>query len=348
MVSRTMKAYVKDSPGPGGKIMDLPVPSPGEGEVLIRVKAAAICGTDMHIHEWNSWAQGAIKNVPLVMGHEFSGEVVELGPGVKTLQEGDYVSGETHIPCGHCYQCLNGQQHICANLLLPGVDRDGCFAEYIAYPEMCAVKIPRTIAPELGAIMEPLGVGVNAVLEGAVGGKNIVVIGCGPIGVGIISVADALGAAKIFALDISEYRLALAEKCGAKFLINPAKNNPVQLILDETNSVGADAFFDASGNTDAIVQGFKFLRKGGHAHLVGLPSKPATIDLVPSIIFKEATVHGYHGRKMFQTWTAMMNLMDSGKVDLEPIVSHMMPLIKAEEAFGLVGGGNVSKVVLLP
>lgn len=347
-MSRTMKAYVKDSPGPGGKIMDLPVPSPGEGEVLIRVKAAAICGTDMHIHEWNSWAQGAIKNVPLVMGHEFSGEVVELGPGVKTLQEGDYVSGETHIPCGHCYQCLNGQQHICANLLLPGVDRDGCFAEYIAYPEMCAVKIPRTIAPELGAIMEPLGVGVNAVLEGAVGGKNIVVIGCGPIGVGIISVADALGAAKIFALDISEYRLALAEKCGAKFLINPAKNNPVQLILDETNSVGADAFFDASGNTDAIVQGFKFLRKGGHAHLVGLPSKPATIDLVPSIIFKEATVHGYHGRKMFQTWTAMMNLMDSGKVDLEPIVSHMMPLIKAEEAFGLVGGGNVSKVVLLP
>jgi len=348
MMKATMKAYVKQNAGPGASLLDIPVPVPGEGEVLIKVKAAAICGTDIHIHDWNAWAQGAVKNLPLVMGHEFSGEVVELGPGVKKLKKGDYVSGETHIPCGNCYQCLNGLQHICANLLLPGVHRNGCFAEYIAYPEMCSVKIPESIAPEYGAVMEPLGVGVNAILEGNVGGANIAVVGCGPIGIGMISVADALGAAKIFALDISEYRLNLAGTCGAKHLINPTKSDPVQAIREATGSVGVDAFFDASGNPEAIVQAFKFLRKGGHAHLVGLPSKPVSLDLVADVIFKEATVHGYHGRKMFQTWTAMMNLMDSGKVNLKPIVSHTMPLSSADEAFSLIRGGNVSKVVLLP
>lgn len=343
-----MKAYLKETPARGGVLRDIPVPVPGEGEVLIKVKATAICGTDIHIHEWNAWAQGAVKNLPIVMGHEFSGEVVDLGPGVKDLKKGDYVSGETHIPCGRCYQCRNGQQHICANLLLPGVHRNGSFAEYIAYPELCSVKMPRSIAPEYGAVMEPLGVGVNAVMEGHVGGSNIAVVGCGPIGIGMIAVASAMGAARIFALDISEYRLGLAKESGARYAFNPAKSDPVKEIRDLTDGVGVDAFFDASGSPEAIVQAFKFLRKGGHAHLVGLPSRPVTLDLVADIVFKEATVHGYHGRKMFQTWTAMMNLLDGGKVNLKPIVSHTMPLARADEAFELIHGGNVSKVVLVP
>jgi len=343
-----MKAYMKETPAPGGVFRDVPVPVPGEGEVLIQVKAAAICGTDVHIHEWNQWAQGAMKNLPIIMGHEFSGVVVDTGPGVKRLRQGDYVSGETHIPCGHCFQCLNGQQHICANLLLPGVHRHGCFSEFIAYPEYCSVKMPESIPYELGAVMEPLGVGVNAVLDGYVGGSNIAVVGCGPIGMGMVAVANALGAARIFALDVSGYRLKLAGESGASHLIDPSKSNPVKEILELTGGVGVDAFFDASGNPEAIIQAFKYLRKGGHAHLVGLPSRPVTLDLVADIVFKEATVHGYHGRKMFQTWTAMMNLIDAGKVNLKSIVSHTMPLSQADEAFSMIHGGNVSKVVLIP
>jgi threonine 3-dehydrogenase len=283
------------------------------------------------------------------MGHEFVGTVVETGPGCKLLKAGDVVSGETHIPCGQCYQCRNGMQHICSNLKLPGVHREGSFAEYMAYPEACLVKLPESVPMEYGALLEPLGVGVSAVENAQVAGGNVVVIGSGPIGLGVISTAQAMGAGTITALDISEYRLTLAARCGARYAINPSKTDPAAFVAEKTHGVGADVIFDASGNSAAIAGAFKYLRKGGSVHLLGLPSTPTSIDLAPDVIFKEATVHGYHGRKMFQTWTRMIALLESKKIDLEPMISHRMPLSEAEKAFEMLEKGeDASKILLMP
>jgi threonine 3-dehydrogenase len=285
----------------------------------------------------------------MTMGHEFVGTVADLGPGCHLLKVGDVVSGETHIPCGQCYQCRNGMQHICSNLKLPGVHRNGSFAEYMAYPEACLVKLPPSIPVEYGALMEPLGVGVSAVENAQVAGGNVVVIGSGPIGLGVVCTAHAMGAGTITALDISEYRLTLAAKCGACYTLDPSKTDPVAFIAEKTRNVGADVIFDASGNPAAIAGAFKYLRKGGSVHLLGLPSSPTPIDLAPDVIFKEATIHGYHGRKMFQTWTRMIGLLEAKKIDLKPMISHRMPLSQAERAFEMLEKGeNASKILLIP
>jgi len=344
-----MNAFMKAKHAPGASYEKVPVPRPGQGEVLLKIEGAAICGTDLHVYAWNNWAQTNVRQIPMVMGHEFAGTVVEPGPGCQTLKAGDVVSGETHIVCGHCYQCRNGMQHICANLVIPGVHRDGCFAEFMSYPEACLVKLPESIPVEYGALMEPLGVAINAVENVRVAGENVVVVGSGPIGLGVIAAAHAMGAADITALDLSEYRLSLAVKCGASQTIDTSRTDPVDLILAKTHGVGADVIFDASGSPAAIARSFRYLRKGGSVHLLGLPSVPTSIDLAPDVIFKEATIHGYHGRKMFSTWTRMINLLQSGRINLEPMVSHRLPLAEAERAFELLEkGGDASKIILAP
>lgn len=345
----TMNAFVKKERAYGGCLERVPVPVPAEGEVLLEVHSTAICGTDIHIYAWNGWAQANIKRVPLIMGHEFVGTVVELGGGVKSLEVGDVVSGETHINCGLCYQCRNGAPHICAHLELPGVHREGSFAEFMAYPESCLVKLPESIPVEYGALMEPLGVGVSAVENSRVAGANVVVVGSGPIGLGVVAVARAMGARKIVALDVLEYRLGLARRCGADHAVDTSKSDPGDFVRELTHGVGADVIFDASGSPRAIAGAFKYLRKGGEVHLLGLPSEPTAIDLAPDVIFKEASVYGYHGRKMFQTWTRMLGLLDSGKIDLETLVSHRLPLSDAEKAFELLlKGEDASKILLMP
>jgi len=343
-----MNAYIKTKDAEGASYERIPVPRPGKGEVLLKIVSSAICGTDLHVFLWNPWARKNVRQLPMVMGHEFVGVVEEVTEGV-TLKTGDVVAGETHITCGQCYQCRNGMRHICANLILPGVHRDGSFAEFMAYPEASLVKLPDSIPVEYGALMEPLGVGVSAVENADVAGRNVVVIGSGPIGLGIVSAAHAMGAVNIIALDVLEYRLSLAMKCGATHTLDPSKLSPVDSILDKTNNVGADVIFDASGDSSAISAAFKYLRKGGSVHLVGLPSEPTTLDLSPDVIFKEAAIYGYHGRKMFQTWTRMINLLESGKLDLRPIISHRMPLADAGQAFELLlKGENASKILLMP
>ncbi|MDR1376170.1 MAG: alcohol dehydrogenase catalytic domain-containing protein [Synergistaceae bacterium] len=343
-----MNAYVKTEGKEGASYEKVPDPIPGQDEVLLKVTSTAICGTDIHVYAWNTWAQKNVRRLPLIMGHEFVGTVVEEAKG-GSLKAGDVVSGETHIACGHCYQCRNGMTHICANLVLPGVHREGSFAEYMAYPEANLVKLPGTIPVEYGALMEPLGVGISAVENADVAGANVVVIGSGPIGLGIVSAARAMGAATIIAFDILEYRLSLAAKCGAAHAVNTTKSSPADFVFDKTHGVGADVIFDASGNSSAIAGSFKYLRKGGSVHLVGLPSDPTPIDLAPDVIFKEASVYGYHGRKMFRTWTRMINLLESGKIDFAPIISHRMPLSQADQAFKLLlKGEDASKILLMP
>lgn len=343
-----MKAVVKDTGGKGAKLVDIPKPSIESHEVLIKVKAASICGTDVHIYEWNTWAQNAGINLPTVLGHECSGEVVEVGTAVTTLKVGDYVACETHIPCGICYQCKNGQQHICANLKIFGVHTDGCFAEYTKIPAICAVKIPESIPPEVAAIFEPLGTSVRSCEEVQVTGKNLLVVGCGPIGLMAINSAKAFGAAKIIATDVIDYRLNLAKEVGATVTINSKEENQIEKIMALTDGVGVDAFIDASGNTYAINDAFRSLRKGGMAALIGLPSKPIELDLVPQIVFKEATVIGIHGRKMFETWTIMSNLLDSKLLNVDPIITHTMKLEEFAEGFEILEKGLGGKIILLP
>ena len=343
-----MKAIVKVEAGPGIALRRVPVPEPGPEEVLVRVKATAVCGTDLHIAHWNAWAQGAGIRLPLVMGHEFSGEVVEAGSRVRTLVPGDYVAGETHIPCGECYQCRNDLQHICMNLKLFGIHRDGCFAEYATIPALCAYKVPAAIPPRVAAMLEPLGTSLRAVLEMDVAGGSIVVIGCGPIGLFAVASAKALGASRIIGLDVQEERLALARRLGCDITLNPRQEDAAGRILEATGGVGADSIVEASGNTVALEGAFKYLRKGGRVALIGLPSEPVRLNVGPDVVFKEATIVGIHGREMFRTWTRMLQLLASGLLNVDLVVTHEMPLEDCEEGLALLEAGQGAKVILVP
>lgn len=342
-----MKALVKDNPA-GQSVQTVPVPQPGPNDVLVRVRAAALCGTDLHIMEWNQWAQNAGIKLPYIMGHEFCGEVVAVGTAVTTHKPGDKVAGDTHLPCGQCYQCLNGLQHICHNLKLWGVHTDGCFAEYTVIPAICARRIPASIPDAHGAVMEPLGTALRSAHEMDLNGASLVVIGCGPIGLFAASAANAFGASKVIAIDISEDRLAIADRIGVTLAVNPLKDDLTAIVLRETDGFGADAVIEASGSVDALKQSFKYLRKGGRMALVGLPSRPLALDLGPDLIFKEAKIIGIHGRKMFATWTQMENMLAAGKLNIDPIITHTLPLEKWREGVELATSGKGCKVLFTP
>ncbi len=343
-----MRAVVKENEGIGAVLKDVEKPVLNEGEVLVKVKAAAICGTDQHIYVWNTWAQNNNIKLPTILGHECSAGVVEVGPGVKGLKPGDYVACETHIPCGECYQCKNGEQHICGNLKLFGIHTNGCYAEYAKIPAICAVKIPESINPNVGAVLEPLGTAVRANVEVQSSGKNVAVIGCGPIGLMAVGAAKAFGAANIYAIDINDYRLGIAKEMGATEIINSSLDKAGEKLVELTNGVGVDAFIDASGNTAAILEGFKGLRKGGRVALIGLPSRPLEIDLGSQVVFKEATIIGIHGRRMFETWTTMSNLLDKGLLNIDPVITHVLKLEEFEKGFEIAQNGMGGKIILVP
>jgi threonine 3-dehydrogenase len=342
-----MQALIKTAPDKT-ELSTVSRPVPGSGDVLVRVQAAALCGTDLHIYDWNPWAQGAGINLPLVMGHECCGDVVAVGDEVRGIAVGDKVVGETHVPCGECYQCLNGEQHICNNLKLFGIHMNGCFAEYAVLPAVCARKIPREIPYEVGAVMEPLGTAFRAAHETRVGGCNVVVLGCGPIGLFAVAAATMLGAAKTIATDISSSRLAIAKKMGADIILDARDTGLVKTILDATGGYGADVIIDASGSVEALKQSFKFLRKGGQMALIGLPGKPIELELGKDVVFKEAKIIGIHGRKMFETWTQMENALASGKLIVSPAITHVLPLARWQHGIDLAKSGQACKVIYQP
>ena len=343
-----MRAIIKNERAPGAVLKSVPVPEPGPGQVLVKVEAAGICGTDLHLYEWNVWAQNTVTSVPLIIGHEFSGEVVAVGTGVEQTKPGDYIAAETHIPCGSCFQCHTGQQHICNKLRLFGIHTDGCFADYTLLPEVCARKIPAAIPRNIAALMEPFGTAVRAAQKAGVAGANAAVIGCGPIGLGVIAAARAMGAVQIIAMDISSRRLGLAEQLGATAVIDPQRTEAPAAVLELTGGIGADCFVDASGSADAVAQGFSYLRKGGRVVLVGLPARPVNLEVSREVVFKEATITGIHGREMFATWAICERMLATGRVDLEPIISHDMPMDRFEDAFRLLQEGQASKIILRP
>lgn len=344
----SMQAVVKAAEGRGVALQEVPRPEPRPDEVLVRVQAAAICGTDLHIAEWNAWAQGAGIRLPLILGHEFAGQVAALGREVRSLREGDYVAGETHLACGGCYQCKNGLPHICANLRLFGIHRDGCFADYATIPATCAVPISAAIPPRIAALLEPLGTALRAARSVEVTGGSVVVLGCGPIGLFAIAAARALGASQIIGLDIRDERLALARRLGCHLPLNAAAGDVLDRVLAATRGVGADAVIEASGSARAVEGAFRYLRKGGRVALVGLPSSRAALDLGPDVVFKEATVVGIHGRELFRTWTEMERLLAAGLLDVEAVVTHQMPLARCEDGLALLTAGKGGKVILTP
>ena len=330
------------------RLVDVPRPEPRPGEVLVKVRAAAVCGTDLHIAQWTPWAQRAGIQLPLIMGHEFSGEVVALGPDVTGVQPGDYVAGETHVPCGHCFQCRNGLQHICGNLKLFGIHRDGCFAEYATIPAICAHRIPKTIPPSVAAMLEPLGTSVRAVLEVHPAGETVAVLGCGPIGLFAIAAAKAAGAARVIATDVREERLALARAVGVDVALDARQVKVADVILQQTGGVGVDAIVEASGSVAAIEGAWGFLRKGGKVALIGLPSDPVRVHLGPDVIFKEARIIGIHGRELFATWTKMERMLERGLLRVDAVITHELPLDRWAEAFRLLEDGQGGKAILRP
>ncbi|MGC1619922.1 MAG: L-threonine 3-dehydrogenase [Candidatus Acidiferrum sp.] len=346
-MAATMKALRKMQAGRGLSMETAPVPAIGAADVLVRVKTASICGTDLHIYGWDRWSQGRIKP-PLTLGHEFCGVVERVGEEVTAVKAGDFVSAEMHVNCGHCHQCRLGEAHICQNLRIIGIDQDGAFAEFVKIPASNIWKLDPAIPEHYGAILDPLGNAVHTVLAGQIAGQTVLVTGCGPIGLMSIAVAKACGSSTVFATETNEKRRAMAKNMGADVVLNPAAEDAVGRILAETGGTGVDVLLEMSGNPTAIQQGFKSLRAGGRASLLGIPTENVPLDLVYDVIFKGATVQGIYGRRMYETWVEMTALLKAGRLDLEPLFGERAPLEKFENAFTLLQGGLAGKVLLYP
>lgn len=345
--AKTMRAIVKTQAAQGAEIREVPVPVAGPGEILLRVKRAGVCGTDLHIWSWDRWAQSRMKP-PVTIGHEFVGEVVELGPGVTNVTMGDLVSCESHVVCQTCLSCRTGNGHVCENTKILGVDINGGFAEYVAVPAVNAWKVPKNIPIEMAACMEPCGNAVHTAFAGPLSGCNIAVTGCGPIGLFAIGVARAAGAARVFASDVSPYRLDLARKMQADAVIDSSKENFVERVNELTHGRGLDGVLEMSGHPAAMRDGLAALRMGGRMSMLGLPTEPFELDWNRLVIFKGITLHGIIGRRMYDTWYQMDQLMGSGRLDIRPAITHVMDMEKFDEAIALLREGKAGKVVLVP
>ncbi len=344
-----MKAIFKRNPSYGAEIVDVPIPYIKDNEVLIKVDTASICGTDIHIYTWDKWAQSRV-NTPLIFGHEFAGKVVEVGKNVSKVSLDDFVSAETHVVCEECFQCRNGQKEVCQNVKILGVDIQGCFAEYVAVPEANVWKNDKSLRPEYASIQEPFGNSVYALFgdDESIEGKNIVILGCGPTGLFATTIAKACGAKQIISVDINDYRLKLADMVGADHILNPYKGKYVdEAVMDFTNGVGADIVLEMSGSKSAFNTAMKVSRAGGRITLFGLSNQNLEVDL-NSIVFGGKKILGITGRKIWSTWEKTQELMGSGKLELDPIVTHVFPMSCFEKAFELMKEGKSGKIIMYP
>jgi threonine 3-dehydrogenase len=345
-MSETMRAIVKPARQAGAELREVPIPATGPGDVLIKVDRTSICGTDLHIYNWDQLMDETFGETPMVFGHEYCGEVVEIGSQVTRVNLGDNVSGETHIACGKCRLCRTGQQHICANTQLVGVMRPGCFAEYVAIPEENVWVNSPDMDPDIATIQEPFGNAVYTVLSGEVAGRSLLVMGCGPIGLFAVAIAKASGAGPIFAVDVNDYRLDLAKQVGATRIINGMKEDAVGVIQEMTEGIGCDISLEMSGAPVGIRQAFQALRRGGRISILGLPAEPLEFDLSNLIVLKGAEVHGIYGRKMYETWYQTRTLLGEGLVDVSPIITHRMKLEDFESGIELLSKGEAGKIIL--
>jgi threonine 3-dehydrogenase len=346
-----MRALRKTGPVPGAELVEVPVPEPGPGEILLKVDAASVCGTDQHIYLWNEWAARRIRT-PMTFGHEVAGHVVATGPEVHHITEGAFVSPEGHVFCGFCPQCRKGRMHICERLRILGVDFDGGFAEYVVFPERNAWEVDPRIPPDVASIHDPFGNAVHTVFKdkGAddVVASTVVVLGCGPIGLFAVGVSRAAGARQVLAVEPNEFRRGLAKQMGADLVVDPAVQDPVQAVLEATDGHGAEVVLEMSGVPSVIEQGTRMLAGAGRMGLLGLPTGPVTLDLTEQVIFKEARLFGVTGRKIFSTWEQASTLLATGMVDPTPVITHRFGLEEFEEAFEVLASGRSGKIILLP
>lgn len=346
MESETMIAIVKEKPGPGLTLKRVPVPGePGPHDVLVKVKRASICGTDLHIYKWDEWSQKRIRP-PQIDGHEFTGEVIKVGDNVTTVAVGDSVVAETHIPCQKCLQCKTGKMHICRDMEILGVHRDGVFAEYVLVPEIVLWKVDPSIPLEYASIMEPFGNAIHTALVTDLTGKNVLITGAGPIGAMAVAVAKASGAACVMVSEVKDFRKNLAKKMGADVVIDPLEEDMPARVRSLTNGDGADVLLEMSGSVIAMKQGLDSLTNGGIVSLLGVFPGDLAFDINNLFTFKGLTMYGITGRKMFDTWRIADQLLKSKRVDLSPVVTHTFPAERFEEGFGLMEKGLSGKVIL--
>jgi threonine 3-dehydrogenase len=338
-----MKALIKESAEPGISMGDLPVPSIGPNDVLIQIRKTAICGTDMHIFNWDPWAQRTI-HVPMAVGHEYCGTIVDMGSEVRGFAIGDRVSGEGHITCGHCRNCRAGRRHLCRNTVGVGVNRQGCFAEYLSLPSINAFKLPDSISDDVASVLDPFGNAVHTALAFNMVGEDVLIAGAGPIGIMAVAVARFVGARHVVITDVNDYRLGLAEQMGATRVVNVTRES-----LDETMSglgmqEGFDVGLEMSGNPLALREMLRTMHHGGSIAMLGIPPDETAIDWT-QVIFKGLTIKGIYGREMFETWYKMASLLQSG-LSIAPVITHHFPVADYLEGFDTMGSGRSGKVIL--
>lgn len=338
-----MKALVKKEKAPGIWMQDVPVPKISDNEVLIKTRKTSICGTDVHIYKWDAWAQKTIP-VPMVVGHEFMGEIAEVGKAVKGLKVGDRVSGEGHITCGQCRNCLLGKRHLCPNTLGVGVHRHGCFAEYFNIPAENVFPLPKSVPDDVAAIFDPFGNATHTALSFDLVGEDVLITGSGPIGIMAAAIARHAGARNVVITDINEYRLELARKLGATCVVNVQRAN----LKDIRQSLGIDEGFtvglEMSGSPHGLSDLLEHSQNGAHIALLGILPPNTLIDW-DLVIFKMLEIKGIYGREIFSTWFKMTHMLESG-LDIASIITHRFKIDEFQKGFDAMLSGNCGKVIL--
>lgn len=338
-----MRALAKLKREPGIWMTEAEVPTPGPNDLLIKIRKTAICGTDIHIYQWDEWSQNTIP-VPMIVGHEYVGEVVDMGQEVRGFSVGDRVSGEGHITCGHCRNCRAGRRHLCRNTVGVGVDRQGAFAEYLVIPAFNAFKIPDNISDDLAAIFDPFGNAVHTALSFNLTGEDVLITGAGPIGIMAAAVAKHVGARYVVITDVNPYRLELAQKMGATRAVNVTEQDLKQVMNELGMTEGFDVGMEMSGVPMAFSGMLESMNHGGKIAMLGIPPGEMSIDWT-KVIFKGLQIKGVYGREMFETWYKMASLIQSG-LDLSPMLTHQMPVEEFQKGFDIMNSGQSGKVVL--
>lgn len=342
-MQKTMKALMKRHKKPGLWLEEVPVPTIGTHDILIKIKKTAICGTDLHIYNWDEWSQRTVP-VPMVTGHEFVGTVHQVGSEVTHLKIGDRVSGEGHITCGHCRNCRAGLRHLCRNTIGVGVNRQGCFAEYLALPAGNAFKIPDGISDDVASMFDPYGNAVHTALSFSMVGEDVLITGAGPIGIMAVAIAKHVGARHVVITDVNEYRLNLAKKMGATRTVNVKHENLTDVMADLGMVEGFDVGLEMSGNASALRTMVDTMNNGGKIALLGIFPNEVAIDW-SKVIFKGLYLKGIYGREMFETWYKMAAMLQSG-LDVSPVITHHFKVDAYEEGFKVMNEGRSGKVIL--
>jgi len=341
-VEGIMQAIIKARSEVGLELADVPRPNPGPRDVLIRVQKTGICGTDRHIYEWDAWAASRIKP-PMVVGHEFVGIVADVGVGVKMVQPGDRVSGEGHIGCGYCYACRTGQSHICEKVDILGVDINGCFAPYVVLPESNIWKVDPAIPDDHACLFDPFGNAMHTVMAQPISGRQVLVVGCGSIGLMAVGILHAGGADLIIAIEPNPFKREIAKKMGADVVMEDIDPKEIKALTDRD---GVDVVLEMSGNPKAIVKAFDCIRNGGDVALLGIPPGEVCITWAKQIIFRGLTIRGINGRRMYETWYQSERFLRHYPELIEPVITHRLPFDRFEDGIKAMQDGTGCKVVL--